>query len=55
MHRELGMVYRDSRSLSRAANAFLLMAMEKLGKSKPFSASIPTPVVPHFSDAVGVR
>ena len=38
VHRELGLVYRDSRSLSRAANAFLLMAMESLGKSRPVLA-----------------
>jgi DNA-binding transcriptional LysR family regulator len=55
MYRELGMVYRDSRSLSRAANAFLLLAMETLGKSKPFSASVANPIEPHFAEAVGVR
>ena len=39
VHRELGLVYRDSRSLSRAANAFLLMAMELAAKSKAGAAS----------------
>jgi DNA-binding transcriptional LysR family regulator len=44
MYRELGLVYRDSRSLSRAANAFLLMAMSE-AKSKPRpAASGPAPL-----------
>jgi len=54
VHRELGLVYRDSRSLSRAANAFLLMAMESLGKSKPIPAGA-SPIIPHFAEAVTVR
>jgi DNA-binding transcriptional LysR family regulator len=48
IYRELGLVYRDSRSLSRAANAFLLMAMESLAKNKPPS-STPSP---HFAEVV---
>jgi DNA-binding transcriptional LysR family regulator len=55
IHRELGMVYRDSRSLSRAANAFLLMAMEHMGKSKPGGTSGPNPVVPQFAEAMDAR
>jgi DNA-binding transcriptional LysR family regulator len=55
IHRELGMVYRDSRSLSRAANAFLLMAMEQMGKSKPGGTSGPNPVVPQFAEAMDAR
>jgi DNA-binding transcriptional LysR family regulator len=54
MYRELGLVYRDNRSLSRAANAFLLMAMESMAKSKPSGSSVPASVIPHFADAVGV-
>ncbi len=34
IYRELGLVYRDGRSLSRAANAFVLMAMELQGKNQ---------------------
>jgi DNA-binding transcriptional LysR family regulator len=41
MYRELGLVYRDSRSLSRAANTFLLMAMSQ-SKSKPRAANAGT-------------
>jgi DNA-binding transcriptional LysR family regulator len=41
MYRELGLVYRDSRSLSRAANTFLLMAMSQ-SKSKPRAANAAT-------------
>jgi DNA-binding transcriptional LysR family regulator len=52
IYRELGLVYRDNRSLSRAANAFLLMAMESMGKTKQSGAS---PVIPTFPEAVGVR
>ena len=54
VYRELGLVYRDSRSLSRAANAFLLMAMETLGKSKPIPAGA-SPIIPHFAEAVTAR
>lgn len=50
MYRELGLVYRDSRSLSRAASAFLLMAMEAMGKSKPVPAKAAHPV-----EAMGVQ
>jgi DNA-binding transcriptional LysR family regulator len=39
VYRELGLVYRDGRSLSRAANAFLLMAIESLGKNKALATA----------------
>lgn len=44
IHRELGLVYRDSRSLSRAANAFLLMTMECMAKGKPRASQMSPPL-----------
>lgn len=54
VYRELGLVYRDSRSLSRAANAFLLMAMEFLGKKKGVVPGT-DPAIPRLGVARSVR